>query len=91
MTPPPHPQAKFMPHCGDSVLVTAARDGQVMYSVVNPSGELNHSKRVGHHNDSAHKVSCRGVVCIIRICLFDVVCLCIVYSGLVSLLFLALH
>ena len=49
-------QAKFMPHCDDSVLVTAARDGQVMCDVISSTGNLHHSKRVGHHNDSAHKV-----------------------------------
>ena len=50
-------QAKFMPHSEDSVLVTAARDGQVKCHVLTSTGELHHSKRVGHHNDSAHKVT----------------------------------
>ena len=50
------PQAKFMPHTGDSVLVTAARDGQVRCHVLSTSGNLMTSKRVSHHRDSAHKV-----------------------------------
>lgn len=50
-------QAKFMPHTSDSVLVTAARDGQIRCMVVSSSGSLITSKRVAHHNDSAHKVA----------------------------------
>lgn len=49
-------QAKFMPHTGDSVLVTAARDGQIRCHVLSTSGNLMTSKRVSHHRDSAHKV-----------------------------------
>ena len=49
-------QAKFMPHAGDSVLVTAARDGQIRCHVLSTSGNLMTSKRVSHHRDSAHKV-----------------------------------
>ena len=49
-------QAKFMPHTSDSVLVTAARDGQIRCHVLSASGNLMTSKRVSHHRDSAHKV-----------------------------------
>ena len=52
-----HVQAKFMPHTGDSVLVTAARDGQIRCHVMSMSGNLMTSKRVSHHRDSAHKVA----------------------------------
>ena len=45
-----------MPYTDDRVIVTAARDGQVMCNVITSTGALHHSKRVGHHNDSAHKV-----------------------------------
>lgn len=50
-------QAKFMPLTEDMVLVTAARDGQIRCTVMTSTGGLNHSKRVAHHNDSAHKVA----------------------------------
>ena len=49
-------QTKFMPHTSDSVLVTAARDGQIRCHVMSSSGSLLTSKRVSHHRDSAHKV-----------------------------------
>jgi len=50
-------QAKFMPYTGDSVLVTAARDGQVRYLVVSSTGSVITSKRVAYHSDSAHKLA----------------------------------
>ena len=45
-----------MPLTNDSVIVSAARDGQVRCHVTSTTGELVDSKRVAHHNDSAHKV-----------------------------------
>ena len=50
-------QAKFMPQTNDSVIVSAARDGQVRCHVISTTGELVTTKRVTHHNESAHKVS----------------------------------
>ncbi len=55
--PLPLPQAKFMPYSNDSIIVTAARDGQIMCDTISTTGTLLHSKRVGSHNDSAHKVT----------------------------------
>ena len=55
-------QAKFMPHTSDSVLVTAARDGQIRCHVLSASGNLMTSKRVSHHRDSAHKVHWRLIL-----------------------------
>ena len=55
-------QAKFVPQCNDSVIVSAARDGQVMCHVISTTGEPITSKQVGLHRDSAHKV---GVVTVI--------------------------
>ena len=54
-----------MPHTNDSVLVSAARDGQVRCHVISTTGELASSKRVAYHNDSAHKVggAMRGAIC----------------------------
>jgi len=49
-------QAKFMPHTQDTVMVTAARDGQIRLMALSPTGELVHSKRVALHGGSAHKV-----------------------------------
>ncbi len=50
------PQAKFMPYTDDKVIVTAARDGQIRLLVLSSTGEIVHTKRLAHHNDSAHKV-----------------------------------
>ncbi|CAI8025226.1 DDB1- and CUL4-associated factor 8 [Geodia barretti] len=50
-------QAKFMPYTGESVLVTAARDGQVRCLILSSTGSLVASKRVALHNDSAHKIA----------------------------------
>jgi WD repeat-containing protein 42A len=50
-------QAKFMPYTAESVLVTAARDGQVRCLVLSSSGSLVASKRVALHQDSAHKIA----------------------------------
>ena len=46
-----------MPQTNDSVIVSAARDGQVRCHVISTTGELVTTKRVTHHNESAHKVS----------------------------------
>ena len=48
-----------MPQCDDSVLITAARDGQVRCHVISSTGELATTKQVACHRDSAHKVQCR--------------------------------
>ena len=53
-----------MPHTGDSVLVTAARDGQIRCQVVSSTGAHIHSKRVAYHNDSAHKVHVIDIRCL---------------------------
>ena len=50
-------QAKFMPYTGNCVLVTAARDGQIICTVLSSSGSMMSTKRVAHHNDSAHKLA----------------------------------
>jgi WD repeat-containing protein 42A len=46
-----------MPFTGESVLVTAARDGQVRCLILSSTGSLVASKRVALHNDSAHKIA----------------------------------
>ena len=50
-------QARFMPESDNSVLVSAARDGQVRAHIINSSGELANSRRVANHRDSAHKLA----------------------------------
>lgn len=45
-----------MPLTNDSVLVSAARDGQVRRHVISTTGELVATDKVAYHNDSAHKV-----------------------------------
>ena len=59
-----------MPQCNDSVIVSAARDGQVMCHVISTTGEPITSKQVGLHRDSAHKV---GVVTVIMTSLVDLI------------------
>ncbi len=53
-----------MPFTDDKVIVTAARDGQIRLMVLSSTGEVVHSKRVGHHNDAAHKVCVCVCVCV---------------------------
>lgn len=50
-----------MPQTNDSVLVSAARDGQVRRHVISSCGHLMGSDKVAYHNDSAHKVSGCGL------------------------------
>ena len=59
-----------MPHTGDTVLVTAARDGQIRCHVMSTSGNLMTSKRVSHHRDSAHKVGMNAndvLICLVHV------------------------
>ncbi|KAI6646603.1 DDB1- and CUL4-associated factor 8-like [Oopsacas minuta] len=50
-------QARFMPESDSSVIVSAARDGQVRAHIIGSSGELANSRRVASHKDSAHKLA----------------------------------
>jgi WD repeat-containing protein 42A len=50
-------QTKFMPRVNNSVIVSAARDGQVRRHVISTTGSLDSSKKVASHNDSAHKLA----------------------------------
>lgn len=50
-------QSRFMPESNNSLLVSAARDGQVRAHMIQPSGELASSRRIAYHKDSAHKLA----------------------------------
>lgn len=57
-----------MPYTDDQVIVTAARDGQIRLMVLTSTGEMLHTKRLGHHTDSAHKVSLQHTVLASGLC-----------------------
>nr|CAB3236306.1 DDB1- and CUL4-associated factor 8-like [Phallusia mammillata] len=50
-------QAKFLPECGDSVVVSTARDGQVRYANISATGTCNVTKKLAQHRGSAHKLT----------------------------------
>ena len=54
-----------MPQTNDSILVSAARDGQVRRHVLSTTGTLVTSNRVAYHNDSAHKVNTLNYISVI--------------------------
>ncbi|XP_065180163.1 DDB1- and CUL4-associated factor 8-like [Sycon ciliatum] len=49
-------QAKFMPSCLNSMMVSTARDGLVRRHLLTPSGDVT-SKTVAEHDDAAHKLA----------------------------------
>ncbi|XP_078489109.1 DDB1- and CUL4-associated factor 8-like isoform X1 [Ciona intestinalis] len=50
-------QAKFLPNCGDSSVVSSARDGQVRVADISSTGSCRGTKKVAQHRGSAHKLS----------------------------------
>ncbi|KAF4521565.1 hypothetical protein B566_EDAN001285, partial [Ephemera danica] len=50
-------QAKFMPLCGDTHIVTCARDGQVRLAVLSTTGKCTATRRLAQHSQSAHKLA----------------------------------
>lgn len=50
-------QAKFMPNCEDSMMITTARDGQVRMADLAPTGECLGTKKIAQHHGSAHKIA----------------------------------
>ncbi|ELK18121.1 WD repeat-containing protein 42A [Pteropus alecto] len=50
-------QAKFLPNCGDSTLVTCARDGQIRITELDALPHLNLSKCVAQHKGACHKMA----------------------------------
>ncbi len=50
------PQAKFLPHSGDSTLAMCARDGQIRVAELSATQRCKNTKRVAQHKGAAHKV-----------------------------------
>ncbi|KAG8201043.1 hypothetical protein JTE90_002718 [Oedothorax gibbosus] len=50
-------QAKFMPMCDDSNIVTCARDGQVRLGQLNPDGSCKGTRKLAQHKGSVHKLA----------------------------------
>jgi len=50
-------QAKFMPNCGDTSVVSTARDGQVRLGTISNSGDSVGTKKIAQHHGSAHKIT----------------------------------
>lgn len=50
-------QAKFLPNCGDSILATCARDGQVRVAQLPALPESRVSRRVAQHRGACHKLA----------------------------------
>uniref|UniRef100_A0A8C9A749 DDB1- and CUL4-associated factor 8 n=1 Tax=Prolemur simus TaxID=1328070 RepID=A0A8C9A749_PROSS len=49
--------AKFLPNCGDSTLVTCARDGQVRIADLSTMPYCKNTKRVAQHKGASHKLA----------------------------------
>ncbi|XP_012612326.2 DDB1- and CUL4-associated factor 8-like isoform X1 [Microcebus murinus] len=50
-------QAKFLPNCGDSILATCARDGQVRIADLSTMPYSKNTKRVAQHKGASHKLA----------------------------------
>ncbi|KAB1253209.1 DDB1- and CUL4-associated factor 8 [Camelus dromedarius] len=50
-------QAKFLPNCGDSILATCARDGQVRTAELSTAPHCKNTKRVAQHRGASHKLA----------------------------------
>ncbi|XP_054436995.1 DDB1- and CUL4-associated factor 8-like [Pteronotus mesoamericanus] len=50
-------QAKFLPHCGDSILATCARDGQIRVAELPALPDSNVSVQVAQHRGASHKLA----------------------------------
>ncbi|XP_075252178.1 uncharacterized protein LOC142344426 isoform X3 [Convolutriloba macropyga] len=49
-------QAKFLPHCNDTSIVTCARDGQVRHGSLSSTGHT-YTNKLAQHKMSAHKMA----------------------------------
>ncbi|XP_077985524.1 DDB1- and CUL4-associated factor 8-like [Glandiceps talaboti] len=49
-------QAKFMPHSGDTTIVSCARDGQVRVGYLSSTGVCKGTKKLVQHRGAAHKL-----------------------------------
>ncbi|XP_077471786.1 DDB1- and CUL4-associated factor 8 [Stigmatopora argus] len=50
-------QAKFLPHCGDSTLVTCARDGQIRMAELSATNCCKSTRQIAQHKGAAHKLA----------------------------------
>ncbi|KAK4004382.1 DDB1- and CUL4-associated factor 8 isoform X1 [Daphnia magna] len=50
-------QAKFLPLCGDTHIVSCARDGHIRLAELSPSGSFHSTRRLGLHRGPAHKLA----------------------------------
>ncbi|XP_046648728.1 DDB1- and CUL4-associated factor 8-like isoform X2 [Daphnia pulicaria] len=50
-------QAKFLPLCGDTHIVSCARDGHIRLAELSPSGVFHSTRRLGLHRGPAHKLA----------------------------------
>lgn len=49
-------QSKFMPYCGDTHIISCARDGHVRLAELSSTGICKNTKKLAQHHGSAHKV-----------------------------------
>jgi len=53
-------QSKFMPYCGDTHIISCARDGHVRLAELSSTGICKNTKKLAQHHGSAHKVRTRS-------------------------------
>ena len=50
-------QSKFLPNCGDTHIISCARDGHVRLAEMSSTGVCKNTRKLAQHRGSVHKVS----------------------------------